>query len=146
MNEKDEIINKDQKEQNNKEEMKKCFNELSEQYLLQGALARRISQYIKDNSNNEVLMNYLKMLNDIDECQKEVSKKKDELYEKMEELQEKSISNEFIEVTCKYSYKRTKFDDKAYFIDNPIDDKTRKKYTVETICKGNITIKEQRKI
>ena len=130
-----------------REEDKKILNEkfdkLSRQYLLQGVLMRKLEQYVKDNSTNEALMNYIKLKENIEDCQELVKEAKDDLYEEMEKQKEKEISNDFIRVTCKFPYKRTNFDTTKYFEDNPIDEETKKKYLVETICKGNVTIKEK---
>lgn len=139
-------LNDMKRKENNRKELKEKFDKLSEQYLLQGVLARKIRQFIKDNKDNAVLSDYLKMMNNIDSCQSLIKQYKDDLYEVMEREREKSISNEFIEVTCKYSYKRSGFDEKSYFKDNPISEEVRQKYLTETICKGNVTIKEKRKL
>ena len=119
------------------------FDKLSRQYLLQGVLMRKLEQYVKDNETNEALMNYIKLKENIEDCQKLVKEAKDDLYEEMEKQKEREISNDFIKVTCKFQYKRTNFDTARYFKDNPIDEEIKKKYLTETMCKGNVTIKEK---
>lgn len=124
--------------------MQEKFDKLSENYLLQGVLARKIQQFVKDNKNNAVLMDYLKMMKNLENCQTSIKVQKDDLYHEMEENKKKTITNDFIEVNCKFAYKRTTFDEKKYFEDHKITDEERKKYLKESITKGNVTIKEKR--
>lgn len=126
------------------EELKKSFDKLSENYLLQGVLARKIQQFVKDNKDNAVLMDYLKMMKTLENCQTSIKTQKDDLYNRMENAKKKNISNDFIEVTCKFAYTRKSFDDKRYLKENPIKDEIKQKYMKETVSKGNITIKEKR--
>lgn len=134
----------DVKNEKDKKVMQETFNNLSEQYLLQGVLARKIQQFVKDNSNNVVLMDYLKMMKSLENCQSAIDKYKSELYNEMEKNKEKKINNDFIDVTCKFAYKRTGFDYKTYFEENPEKEEIKNKYITESTIKGNVTIKEKR--
>lgn len=127
----------------NKKILNEKFDKLSRQYLLQGVLMRKLEQYVEDNKTNEALMNYIRLKENIEECQELVKQAKDELYLEMDKQKEKELSNDFIRVTCKFPYARTSFDTTRYFEENPIDEEVKKKYLTETICKGNVTIKEK---
>lgn len=93
------------------------------------------------NKDNEILQNYIKTLNKIEDINKEIKKIKDNLYESMLNEDIDLLEGKYCDVSLKKPYYKTDFNLKLFLQDYKPTNSLYKKYVDKKLIKGNINIK-----
>lgn len=93
------------------------------------------------NKDNEILQNYIKTLNKIEDINKEIKKIKDNLYESMLNEDIDLLEGKYCDISLKKPYYKTDFNLKLFLQDYKPTNSLYKKYVDKKLIKGNINIK-----
>ena len=93
------------------------------------------------NKDNEILQNYIKTLNKIEDINTDIKKVKDNLYESMLNEDIDLLEGKYCDISLKKPYYKTDFNLKLFLEDYKPTNSLYKKYVNKKLIKGNINIK-----
>lgn len=93
------------------------------------------------NNDNEILQNYIKTLNKIEDINTDIKKVKDNLYESMLNEDIDLLEGKYCDISLKKPYYKTDFNLKLFLEDYKPTNSLYKKYVNKKLIKGNINIK-----
>ena len=116
---------------------------VEEDMIKKDELNKQLKQIEKENKDNEALKQYIKTLKKINKLEDQTKEDKDSLYNEMLTKNIDYLEGALYNVTLKRPYLRMGVDMKRFTEMFSKDSKTYKELIKETLCKGNINIKEQ---
>ena len=116
---------------------------VEEDMIKKDELNKQLKQIEKENKDNEALKQYIKTLKKINKLEDQTKEDKDSLYNEMLTKNIDYLEGALYNVTLKRPYLRMGVDMKRFTEMFSKDSKTYKELIKETLCKGNINVKEQ---
>lgn len=101
----------------------------------------QMEMYLDSFKDNQVLKDYLDIVNQINECNTEINNAKDYLYESMVKEGVDMLDGTYCQVTLKRPYNKTSVNTKKFLKDYGEDTEEYKKYVNVKQAKGNVSIK-----
>ena len=117
------------------------FEKLEETINKLSTLNIQVEMYLDSFKDNLVLKGYIDLINQINECNVEITKAKDYLYESMLKENVDVLDGTYCQVTLKRPYNKTSVNTKKFLKDYTEDTEEYKKYVNIKQAKGNVSIK-----
>ena len=117
------------------------FEKLEETINKLSTLNIQVEMYLDSFKDNPVLKGYIDLINQINECNAEITKAKDYLYESMLKENVDVLDGTYCQVTLKRPYNKTSVNTKKFLKDYTEDTEEYKKYVNIKQAKGNVSIK-----
>lgn len=105
-------------------------------------LQKQKEQFIKDNKDNEILKEFIKILEKEKQLNSNLKEYKDILYDNMCDENIDVLSGNHLDITLKRPYYKTEVLTKKFLKDNKEGSKLYEKYVTKKQVKGNLIIKE----
>lgn len=117
------------------------FNKYEKALETKQEVEQSIKNFERDNKDNEVLKQYLKLLKKLEKAEKEIDSGKTYLYEGMMAEEIDMLNGAVCDITLKKPYDKTNIDTKKFLTDNKPGSKLYEKYVSVKEVKGNIIVK-----
>lgn len=105
-------------------------------------LQKQKEQFIKDNKDNEILKEFIKILEKEKQLNSNLKEYKDILYDNMCDENIDVLNGNHLDITLKRPYYKTEVLTKKFLKDNKEGSKLYEKYVTKKQVKGNLIIKE----
>lgn len=130
---------------NPKKKLEEHFSSLSKKIRNKKKVQSELDKFVEQNKDNEVLKQYMKLIEKLDEMSKAINAKdgfKQDIYEDMVACNEDKVEDKYCKVNLVKPYDKTVFDLDLFLQDYKPTSKMYNKYVQKQNVKGHIKITE----
>lgn len=127
------------------DKLKQHFEQLSKKIRRKKKLQTELDEFVKEHKDNEVLKEYLKKMNQLEEITNIINDKdgfKSDLYIDLLECNEKELEDKYCKVNLVSPYDKTVFKLDQFILDYKPGSKLYDKYVEKQLVKGHVKITE----